>query len=188
MAAFGQTNYHRTSTKSIAEAAGVSEALIFQHFSTKQELFLESLRRASNELNDELERILSDHLSDPLAAFARAYLYFADYLNRSPEYGRLVLSALSETQEDGFRTVIRENIERAETILTTWIQRGIEDRIFRTDVNVDVAKWIFVSGYHYMIVAKQLGRLPQADPELMNAVLGPLLAERSRPRPSHQVL
>ncbi|MBI2061091.1 MAG: TetR/AcrR family transcriptional regulator [Nitrospirae bacterium] len=175
--AFGKTNFHRTTTKTVAIEAGISEALLFQHFKNKEDLFVETLRQASQELNDQLERILSDHVEDPLAAFAKAYIYFYDHLNRFPGYGRLVLSALADSGDERFRGVLEDNIARAESILLGGIQRGIDAGVFRKDVNLELVRWIFVSGYHYMIVARQLGRLPEANAELMQALLKPILAD-----------
>ncbi|MBI2891232.1 MAG: TetR/AcrR family transcriptional regulator [Nitrospirae bacterium] len=173
--AFGRSNYRRATTKAIAEESGVSEALLFQHFASKEEIFVESLREAGRELTGALERIIEEHLSDPLRAFAVAYTYFTEYLRDCPEYGRLVLSALSESQEPKVKEILNENIARAEMILEQGIRRGTEAGIFRSDVDIEVVKWIFVSGYHYMIISSQLGRLPAPDPRLMRSLLGPVL-------------
>jgi AcrR family transcriptional regulator len=178
---FGRSNYHRATTKAIAQDSGVSEALLFQHFASKEEIFIESLREAGHELTAALDRILNEHPADPLQAFAVAYTYFADYLRDRPEYGRLVLSALSESQEPKVREILNENIGRAEAILEEGIRRGIEAGIFRADVDIEVVKWIFVSGYHYMIISSQLGRLPAPDPRLMRSLLGPVLRGEEGP-------
>lgn len=57
---FAETGFHGTTTKALAKAAGVSEALIFRHFPSKDELYAamqtECCRLKSNE---ESERVMS---------------------------------------------------------------------------------------------------------------------------------
>ncbi|MEI9894540.1 MAG: helix-turn-helix domain-containing protein [Chthoniobacter sp.] len=57
---FSENGFHGTTTKALAQAAGVSEALIFRHFPSKEELYAamqgECCRLKSNE---ESERVMS---------------------------------------------------------------------------------------------------------------------------------
>jgi len=84
---FSQRGFEGTTTKSIAETAGVSEAVIFQHFKTKEELWSsifdykaeqtgfkeweEQLRECAEQLDDKklillmIERILKSNREDP---------------------------------------------------------------------------------------------------------------------------
>jgi AcrR family transcriptional regulator len=52
--AFADTGYHETSLDSVAERAGVSKALLYEHFSSKRELYLAMLEMHVAEL---IERI-----------------------------------------------------------------------------------------------------------------------------------
>jgi len=49
MELFGRQGYQGTTTRQIAEAAGVNEAIIFRHFPTKEELYWEVLDRKIRE-------------------------------------------------------------------------------------------------------------------------------------------
>jgi TetR/AcrR family transcriptional regulator len=84
---FSQRGFEGTTTKAIATAAGVSEAVIFQHFATKEDLYAgildykaketglkewqEQLRKYAEDEDDEalvysmVERILESNRSDP---------------------------------------------------------------------------------------------------------------------------
>ena len=55
MNAFADTGYHQTSLEEVARRAGVSKALIYDHFSSKQELYRELLETYVHEL---LERVV----------------------------------------------------------------------------------------------------------------------------------
>jgi AcrR family transcriptional regulator len=47
---FGANGYHDTSMEEIAEAAGVTKPVLYQHFSSKRRLYLELLERVGEEL------------------------------------------------------------------------------------------------------------------------------------------
>ena len=52
--AFAETGYHETSLDAVAETAGVSKALLYEHFSSKRELYVAMLEMHVHEL---VERI-----------------------------------------------------------------------------------------------------------------------------------
>jgi AcrR family transcriptional regulator len=55
---FAEKGFHGTTTRELAEAAGVSEALLFKHFPNKEELYLAMQRFCSSEQDPEkLERV-----------------------------------------------------------------------------------------------------------------------------------
>jgi AcrR family transcriptional regulator len=49
---FGERGFHDTSMNDIAEAAGVTKPVLYQHFGSKRELFLEVLREVGGRLRD----------------------------------------------------------------------------------------------------------------------------------------
>ena len=55
---FADKGFHGTTTRALAEAAGISEALLFKHFPNKEELYLAMQRFCSSEQDpDRLERV-----------------------------------------------------------------------------------------------------------------------------------
>ncbi len=51
---FGEQGFHDTSMNDIAEAAGVTKPVLYQHFGSKRALFRELLRDVGNRLRDEV--------------------------------------------------------------------------------------------------------------------------------------
>ena len=49
---FGEQGFHDTSMNDIAEAAGVTKPVLYQHFGSKRALFLEVLREVGGRLRD----------------------------------------------------------------------------------------------------------------------------------------
>jgi AcrR family transcriptional regulator len=54
MAAFSKSGYHSASIDDIAREAGVSKALIYEHFASKQELYADLIARNARELNQRI--------------------------------------------------------------------------------------------------------------------------------------
>lgn len=63
---FSRWGYRGTTTRAIAEAAGVNEALLFRHFSTKEKLYDALLNQALFEWSQEVLPELEDFRSLPL--------------------------------------------------------------------------------------------------------------------------
>src|SRR5437879_7801917 len=73
---FGEAGYHETTTKDIAAAAGVSEALLYHHFAGKRQLFEELIHSAADNLESRLLDALEAH--EPEVAGVAAYFDFVE--------------------------------------------------------------------------------------------------------------
>lgn len=75
---FAASGYHETSMEEIAEAAGVTKPVLYQHFHSKQELYLELLQTVGQKLLDEVASRAAAETNPyqrVLAGF-RAYFHF----------------------------------------------------------------------------------------------------------------
>ncbi|MEP6741294.1 MAG: TetR/AcrR family transcriptional regulator [bacterium] len=99
---FSQRGFVGTTTKEIAQAAGVSEAMVFRHFATKQELYsaiLDHKACSGDTMNP--EAMVADALQekDDRAVFERLALGALDHHECDPEFQRLLLHAALEGHE-----------------------------------------------------------------------------------------
>lgn len=87
--AFSHGGYHQTLMDDIADRAGVSKPVLYQHFDGKLELYLGLLESQSEQLTLALEEALtsSDDNSERVAATVRAYF---DYVNAPDGSHRLL--------------------------------------------------------------------------------------------------
>ncbi len=53
---FGSKGFHHTSMNDVAEAAGVTKPVLYQHFSSKRSLYLELLREVGQRLRDQVAK------------------------------------------------------------------------------------------------------------------------------------
>jgi AcrR family transcriptional regulator len=57
---FAADGYHDTSMNDLAEAAGVTKPVLYQHFASKRELFLELLREVGSRMRDAIGKATAD--------------------------------------------------------------------------------------------------------------------------------
>lgn len=99
---FSQRGFVGTTTKEIAQAAGVSEAMVFRHFANKQELYsaiLDHKACSGDSMNP--EALVADALQekDDHAVFERLALGALEHHECDPEFQRLLLHAALEGHE-----------------------------------------------------------------------------------------
>lgn len=107
--AFADSGYHQTSLEEVARRAGVSKALIYDHFASKQELYRELLETYVHEL---LERVGSAAMSIPeggeirLIAGLEGFLEFVD--ERRDAWRMLIRNRASDDVADSFEQLFDE--------------------------------------------------------------------------------
>lgn len=134
---FSQKGFRGTTTKEIAQIAGVSEAMVFRHFATKVELYsaiLDHKACTGGGLKDP-GQMIADAVSrkDDRAVFESLAFEALQHHDRDPEFQRLLLySALEEhelAQMFWERTVLQ-----IYGVLSSYINERQRDGAFR-DVN-----------------------------------------------------
>lgn len=75
---FAEHGYHASSMNDVAEAAGVTKPVLYQHFSSKRELFIELLGEIGNELIDTISKATADAAGprQQIENGFRAYFHF----------------------------------------------------------------------------------------------------------------
>src|SRR5207237_1777957 len=99
---FSQRGFRGTTTKEIARAAGVSEAMVFRHFATKEELYSAILDHKAC-LHDDVDPLqkVADAIArkDDRAVFEGMALDALDQHDCDPEFQRLLLHSALEQHE-----------------------------------------------------------------------------------------
>ena len=166
---FSVQGFDGTTTREIAEAAGVSEAIIFRHFAKKEDLYWavisERIRVAGRK--EKIQHYLTSggNAAEVFAGIAETLL------KRNPEdviLSRLLLfSALrnDDLAERFFRTYLAEAFDS----LADYIRDGIEDGEFR-DVDPAVAARSFLGTIAYHNLVQEVfggNRHQQFDPRIL---------------------
>jgi len=102
MSLFSQRGFRGTTTKEIALAAGVSEAMVFRHFATKEELYSAILDQKAC-LHDEMSpcQAVADAIArkDDRAVFEAMALDALNHHEQDPQFQRLLLHSALEEHE-----------------------------------------------------------------------------------------
>ena len=96
---FSQRGFRGATTKEIAQAAGVSEAMVFRHFATKEELYAAILdfKACAEGLGDPCELVADAvRLKDDRAVFETLALTALQHHEQDTEFMRLLLHAALE--------------------------------------------------------------------------------------------
>jgi len=99
---FSQKGFRGTTTKEIATAAGVSEAMVFRHFATKQELYsaiLDHKACASGRFDPAETAAVPMERKDDRAVFESLALGALDHHEKDPQFQRLLLYSALEKHE-----------------------------------------------------------------------------------------
>jgi TetR/AcrR family transcriptional regulator len=98
---FSERGFRGTTTKEIAQSAGVSEAMVFRHFATKEELYAAILDHKACSGNFEPAVMAADALArkDDRAVFESLAFGALQYHQKDPEFQRLLLHSALEKHE-----------------------------------------------------------------------------------------
>jgi AcrR family transcriptional regulator len=99
---FAHEGFSGTTTRKIAQAAGVSEAMVFRHYATKEELYtaiLDHKACSGDAINPELMVADAIKRKDDRAVFEGLAFGALEHHERDPEFQRLLLHSALEGHE-----------------------------------------------------------------------------------------
>ena len=92
--------YVKTSTAMLAEAAGISKALIFHHFGSKKKLYITVLERCFDKMAPELNQESPAEYGDFFEAKDQNSLKRIDYMRKNPKLNKIFFEAFYETPDE----------------------------------------------------------------------------------------
>ncbi|MHB8664273.1 MAG: TetR/AcrR family transcriptional regulator [Acidimicrobiales bacterium] len=121
---FGELGYHQASMDAVAEAAGVTKPVLYQHFDSKRDLYLQLLVDVGNQLIEVVVKATAaaGHPREQVEAGFRAYfrfvgshvnafrLLFGGGLEPDPEFAA-VMARVEETMADTIAVLIDADLE-----------------------------------------------------------------------------
>lgn len=135
---FSQRGFRGTTTKEIAHAAGVSEAMVFRHFATKEELYAAILdHKACSHENFDPAVMAAEAIKrkDDRAVFESLALGALNHHEKDPEFQRLLLHSALEKHQLA-EMFFNEFVRRVYEFLGAYIRERQSDGAF---IEVDPA-------------------------------------------------
>jgi AcrR family transcriptional regulator len=130
---FSQKGFRGTTTKEIALAAGVNEAIIFRHFATKRELYAAIMdRKACSAEVQAIRQTLAEamHTKDDHQVFFSLALHMLEFHERDDTAMRLLLYSALEGHELA-EMIFRNHISRTHKQMADYVKKRIADGAFR---------------------------------------------------------
>lgn len=160
---FSKAGYQGATTAEIARGSGVSEPILYRHFSSKRELYLACLSEAWVECRAMWEATIADE-PDPgqwIGAMGRSYLAAKD---KRGYIASLWVQALTEASEDPeIRRFIRRHMREVHQFVAGVIRRAQEAGGVIPERDPDAEAWIFIAVGLLGTVSKRLGGLVDED-------------------------
>jgi AcrR family transcriptional regulator len=148
---FSERGFRGTTTKEIAQAAGVSEAMVFRHFATKDELYAAILdHKACKGGKFEPAEMAADGIKrkDDRAVFESLALGALKHHENDPEFQRLLLHSALEKHELA-QMFFDEFVRRVYEFLGAYIhERQSEGALIEMDPAIVVRSFIGMVMHH----------------------------------------
>lgn len=132
--------YHKVTTRLIAEKADTNISMIRYYFGNKEGLYEEMIRDTLKPLLDVLDgRMLSD-----VGGFAEFLRLYYDTMSKHPEFPKLILKVLALNQGPG-RHFVQQLLERGRTRGAQKVEELKADGHIDATLNPDIVRMAFVS-------------------------------------------
>ncbi|ADK83466.1 transcriptional regulator, TetR family [Desulfarculus baarsii DSM 2075] len=176
---FAAKGFHQATVSEVAKEAGLSDATIYEYFSTKEELLfsipLETTRRGAEIMEFHLGYIRG--AANKIRSIIYHYLWF--YKNH-PDYASVALMILKPNR--GFlQTEAYDIYRKASGVILDVVRDGVQSGEFRPDVDGHLVRHTIMGAIEHIVVRELLhesGRdiLENVDP-LTDMVIGGIKAE-----------
>ena len=138
---FVTLGYPHTTTEKIAQAAGVTEPVLYRHFESKKALFLAVLTEIREATVDRWREGLAKQEAEPLRRLIGIIeLYLGSAQDHALEY-RIMHRTLIESQDEEIAACLRAFYLDSETFLAGVIHEGQGTGVFRPGLDPRVGAW-----------------------------------------------
>jgi len=153
---FSEGSYAGATTAQIARAAGVSEPILYRHFSSKRELYFACLDEAWLRIRTKLEtKIESVGPAEAWSSMRTSAMAMRELKTLLPS---LWMQAITEAGEDPeIRRFVRGHMREVHDFFARCLGRVQESGAIPADRNVDAEAWIFIGGTLLVSIADRLG-------------------------------
>lgn len=160
---FTEGSYRGTTTAEIARAAGVSEPILYRHFSSKRDLYLAALDHLWAKTRTAWEEALASapDVRTALELIGRGHFGVRACKLRLPE---IWMQGLSEAADDSeLRKSLRRHMHEVHNFLADVIRGGQADGSIGLIHDAEAEAWLLVAGGMLGMVGRRVGLLDDAD-------------------------
>jgi AcrR family transcriptional regulator len=153
---FARFGYNATTTHAIAQAAGITEPILYRHFRSKQVMFVAIARQMSKQTMDHWRELIAD-VPDPAEQIRVIAREFPEHLRRLGDAYHVIHGALATSRDKKVVGVMKEHYTEIEAFFTAIIVKGQHAGQFRRDLDPKVPAWQLIhQGIGFTMIAQNL--------------------------------
>lgn len=167
---FSEGSYRGTTTAEIAREAGVSEPILYRHFASKRELYLECIEEAWRRLRARWEEAIDSEPNPAnwISMMAKSYICLRDA--KSGAVSDLWMQAVVEAGDDPeVRKFLRRHMREVHDYMAEVIRKVQEAGVVKTERDADAEAWISLAGGLLGTIGRRVGLLKDEDFESIRA-------------------
>ena len=130
----GEKGVGSLTTSALARAADISEANLYRHFKSKNEILFETGKAIGSAIRKNLETVLGT-AERPIAKLRRAFLLHLEFFEQNEGIPRLGLSEEMHVQSQKLKDEFLQNIKVYSLAFETIIKEGQQDDVIRQDLD-----------------------------------------------------
>jgi AcrR family transcriptional regulator len=165
---FAAHGYECTTTAAIAEAAGVTEPILYRHFTGKQALFIAIVQAMSQMTIRHWEELI-EGTSDPMEQIRRIARQFPEQIETLSDAYHVLHGALATSRDEQVVAVVREHYNLKQAFFAKIIRQGQRAGHIRDDLDPNLPAWEIINlGIGYAMIYQNLpGAYGDLDPDAM---------------------
>ena len=150
---FAERGYARATTAELARAAGVTEPIIYRHFSSKKDLFIALIEQTG----EDTIRAWQDQLAETDDPPERLRILFGAnpmVTNRGRGVYRVIVQAMTEIDDEQINEAIQHHMQALHEFLSNEVRRAQEAGHVSKRFSPEVTAWILIHlGLGYGVLA-----------------------------------
>lgn len=123
---FADRGYHQTSMNDVAEAAGVTKPVLYQHFRSKRALYLELLEDVGGRLREAIDKATREATS-PRDQVHQGFVAYFEFVAAEQPAFQLLFGSGARRDEEFADAVRRVEVSIAESIAALIVVEGLDD-------------------------------------------------------------
>jgi AcrR family transcriptional regulator len=186
---FGKKGFQDTTISEIAKVAKISEASIYEYFSTKENLLFTIPTKYASDLFELIEFHLKLIRGSGNKLRSIIYLFITSYEER-PDNASVIMLLLKQNKRF-LDTEGHLKIKKALRVITETIDEGIKAGEFRNDINVYLVRSIIIGTIEHLVTNWLMTGKPESltdlvDP-LVDVVLEGIQSKESKDSPLNRI-
>lgn len=140
MMEFAKNGFYKANINTIASKAGISIGAMYKYFSSKEELFCDTLEMGISVLNETFMSRL-DKGDDPFDKIKSIFMAALEFSKENPQALQIYMSLLSSSMDSFSKKYAKTIEEVGHTFFKKIIEDGIASGHIHPDVDIDAANY-----------------------------------------------